>query len=205
MTDPSGNPSINDAASAAFMEFANTLSQELTRCSDDEQTLGDGHLVGESVTVEDPVNDLVQRMAVNRAIMGRIDRIMNPASVATIFATGDLAAARELASSISSVFAALLTWARDARNAVLAPEWQPIYAALANFSREPLRQISDFSIDVTTRATSMAESSTRSEPVHLALHLSVGGGDFAALSNAVAVADVVPQPEPRKKSRLFRH
>ncbi len=209
--EPSDNRSLTGQPGSEFTLFANEVNSGLARFDNAYRDFLAGHVDVAGSIVNDPVNDLVQRIAVSRAIIGRIDRIFIPEATARALGSpgqpGNPESARELADSIVTVFSTLLQWGRDARSAVVDPQWQTIYAALANFARQPLLQIRSFADDIAAKAEALrAELGAGRAPsttMAITLEIAVGAGEMAALSAAIAVAEVVARPS-RKRARRFR-
>lgn len=191
--------------------FAKDLRRllDLSRKDYDEFLEGGDEIGGADIA--DPVNDLPVRLAVNRAIVGRIDRVLNLEATTRAFGTtggpGDAEEVRHIAEGIVSVFSALLSWARDVRRAGVDPAWRPIYRAASNLARQPLRQIDEFVTDIETKARALQDDlhagRTPATGLNLVLKITVDSYDLAVLTDSVAAADVVPRPTPRK-SKLFR-
>ncbi len=210
-SDPGANQSIMGEPGWEFTLFAGELNRGLAALDGDYQSFLDGDVDAGGDSVNDPVNDLVHRLAVSRAIVGRIGRILSPDATSEAFGSpgqsGNPDAARKLARSIVTVFSTMLQWGRDARSAVVDSQWQTVYGALANFARQPLRQISAFANDISAKAEVMRaeleQGRSPSAPPSIALEIAVDAGDLATLSNVIAAADVVPRPA-RKKTRFPR-
>lgn len=194
-----------------FTVFAEELSRGLASLRADYRDFLDERLESGGDAVGDPVNDLVQRMAVSRAIIGRVDRILAPSAIAKAFGApgqpGNDEEARRLARSIVTVFSTMLQWGREARRAIVDSQWRTIYSALANFARQPLQQMVDFADDIAAKAAAvkhdLESGRTPSTRVFITLELEVGAGDLAALSNEIAAADVLPKSQATKR-RVFR-
>jgi hypothetical protein len=210
-SESGANRSLIDQPGSAFTAFAFHLKSGLARFHDEYHSFLDGSADLDGPVVADPVNDLVQRIAVNRAIVGRVDRILSPEARARAFGSAshpaDSQAARDLADSVVTVFSTMLQWGREARGSVVETSWRPIYDVLSNLAREPLHQITRFADDMTAKAQAVKAELEAGRPPskapNVTLELTIGPGDMAALSNVLAASEVVPHHEV-KKSRFSR-
>ena len=193
--------------------FADELRRGLDEHMADYRRFLDGPIEIAAPGAEDVVADARQRLLLNKVILDRVKRILEPASVARAFGTdgetADEDRLAQVAHGLSEVFASLVRWGLDVRAAEGDPLSRPVYQALANFAREPLRQLVEFAHLCQARAEALAEDpDARAEPSRRLPPLALAYDELDVQRYAMAMdAAKAAQPAPVKKKKhgiIFR-
>lgn len=110
--------------------------------------LGVARPKGPALSLDDVAEDLLARSRTARKIVANLDRLLNDTALTSAFGPpgepGDADRIRHVAAAVVDVYGAMLHWASETRGALAPEEAEPVYLALSDFVRTPLRQIRDF-------------------------------------------------------------
>jgi hypothetical protein len=128
-------------------EIARGLAEHRAQYADYQaQTV---HLTGERPST-DPAAHLRAFSDEITKTVGNVTNLLSPQTLENAFGApgvpGNEAAIREVASGLVDVYSKMIAWGERVRGASVAPEWEPVYRALAKYVGLPLHQIQDFSV-----------------------------------------------------------
>jgi hypothetical protein len=176
-----------------YDQFATELLEGLAAFAPAYQDFLKGAVDLAGALVEDPQVDVHERMDAGVASIDHLNRLFTPAVLEAAFGStgqpGNAEQIHQLASGIVAVFSTQLQWARDCRSAVAPDPWPPVYAALANFAHQPLRQIQTFASDFRKRSTVVLDDVRAGRPptedLSFTLQITIGDDDMAAFTAAL--------------------
>jgi len=158
--------------------------------------VGVANASGDVISDDDAPEDLSRRLRQSLKIGNNIERILTETNVnAAVGAPGepgDAVLIRHLAARLTDVYSGLLGWASSLRGALVSDEMQPMYWALSNYVRGPIRQYEDWVADLAAKIRPLLESVRGgvelAEPVQLTFTLAfdIDPDDVAGYARAKA-------------------
>jgi hypothetical protein len=171
-------PADHDAA-WEYLYLASEIARGLGDLEDRFTHYMSGEVIPSGITVTDPVTDAPARSKDIGEVGPRIDALFAPQLLEKAFGppgvAGVEATLREVARGVVGVFQTCLQWGEEIRGKSVPAEWQSLYAALADFVTFPMRQIRNFSSELSGLAKNIADAvrAEASPPAHQELTLRI--------------------------------
>jgi len=191
---PPPPPPPNHEPGWEYVYFASELARGIEDHESEYKDFDIGFVRPTGERVADPKSDLSERSHEIMMTVGNIDRLLSGPVMEKAFGPlgtpGDAETIARVSAGIVEVYTTMIAWAERVRGATVPSEWQPVYAALSDFVRQPLRQIREFSAKL-TQAVDEVVAALRADQqpkgkVELTLEISIDPAASKAFDDALA-------------------